>query len=408
MSFTQKNVLQTLVNVAVFSYVLAIYWVEALPGLSRLVHLTIGIMFISLVIISWHRGLKIRLEPVMLLFWIFMIFAYLSIYWSGNPFSAALSTTSLFFNILGASLVWIGFWNGVPLRMVGYAAVIGAAIQSNFALTQFFSSQGDSFRAEGLTGNANSLAIQLSLAALLALITLKKSFWPPVIAFAFVLIATVVSGSRKIVFVWFAFSLLFLQYVGTKFRTSNAFRILLLLGVPVFVYVVMSNASLVFQPVQGLYVYERFQDTLAGNESSANVRGAMSLEGFETWQSSPVIGYGINQFRYISSFGKYAHNNYIELLVSFGVIGFGLYYLIMVVLGFRALRGLMIGSPHAPLLGTAVILLLLWDVALVSYSARLIWLFLSVLGYLSENQIEQAKTTARNPARHSVQGILRQ
>lgn len=406
MSFTQKDVFQALLNIAVFSYVLAIYWVEALPGLSRLVHLSIGGMLVSLLLVSWRRGLKIRLEPVMLLFWAFMVFAYLSIYWSVNTSSAAVSTASLLFNVLGASLVWVAFWNGVPLRVVGYAAVIGAFIQSRFALDQFFSSQGGLLRAEGLTGNANALAIQLSLAALLTLITFKKSFWPPAVAFVLVLIATVVSGSRKIVFVWFAFSLLFLQYIGAKFRTSNAFRIIFLLGLPVLVYVVMANASVIFQPIQNLYVYERFQDALAGTEGSANIREAMSLEGFELWQSSPIIGYGINQFRYISSFGTYSHNNYIELLVSFGTVGFSLYYLILIIFGFRAVRGFIIGSPYAPLLGSAIILLLLWDIAFVSYSTRLVWLFLSVLGYLSENQIERVKATARKPRRPLVQGVL--
>ncbi len=409
MSFTRKDVFQILLNIAVFSYVLAIYWVEALPGLSRLVHLTIVVMFASLLVVSWYRGLKIRLEPILMLFWAFLGFAYLSIFWSTAPSSAAINTTSLFFNILGASLVWIAFWNGVPLRMVGYAAVIGAAIQSNFALTQYLSSSGDAIRVEGLTGNANALAIQLSLAALLALMTLKKSFWPPVIAFVLVLIATVVSGSRKIVFVWFAFSLLFLQYVGAKFRTSNAFRILLLLGLPILVYIIMANATVIFKPVQNLYVYERFQDTLTGNESSANTRQLMSEEGLDLWQRSPIIGYGINQFRLVSSFTTYSHNNYVELLVSFGVIGFVLYYSILMIFGFRAVRGFMVGSPYAPLLGAAVVLLLLWDIALVSYSTRLVWLFLGVLGYLSENQVESVESSSvRKSGNHLVQRVLRQ
>ena len=407
LSISQHDILQGLLNASVFSYVLTIYWVESLPGFSRLVHLTIGAMLGSLLLVSWYRGLKVRLEPVMLLFWAFMVFAYLSIFWSTNPSNAAVNTTSLLFNILGASLVWVAFWNKVPLRVVGYAAVAGALIQSQVALSQFLSSQGDSLRVEGLTGNANALAVQLSLAALLALITLKKTFWPPVIAFVLVLIATVVSGSRKIVFVWFAFSLLFLQYVGVKFRTSNAFRILLLLGLPVFVYLVMANAAIVFKPIQNLYVYERFQDTLSGNESSANTRQSMSQEGFELWQRSPVIGYGINQFRFVSSFTTYSHNNYIELLVSFGVLGFGLYYLILIVLGFRAIRGLILGSPYAPLLGSAVLLLLLWDVALVSYSTRLIWLFLSVLGYLSGNQVDLVGlSTFREPNKRLNRNVL--
>lgn len=387
MTFTLKfDVLQVGLNTSVFLYVLSIFWVESLSGWSRLVHLSVAAMLLCLFFVGWRRGIKIRREPVLLLFWAFMIFAFISIYWSPERGTATVSTVSLLFNILGASLVWIAFWNHVPVRIVGYAAIVGASIQAGVALQQFWAGDGDLLRFEGLTGNANALAIQLSIAAFLVLISLRQSWWPPLIAFLLVIIATILSGSRKIAFVWFIFGLLILRYIGTQFQSSRLFRILLLLGLPILVYGTMSYSTLLLKPIEGLYVYERIQATIQGEESSANLRNSMIREGIALWQASPIYGYGINQYRFVSSYSTYSHNNYTELLVSFGIIGLVLYYSILLSLLFRSARGFIKGGDYAPILGAAVTLLLLWDVALVAYSTRLIWLFIGVLGYLSQQQ----------------------
>lgn len=387
MTFTLKfDVLQVCLNVSVFLFVLSIFWVESLPGWSRLVHMSVAFMLLCLFFIGWRRGIKIRREPVLLLFWAFLLFAIISIYWSPERGEATVSTVSLLVNILGASLVWIAFWNYVPIRAVGYAAIVGAFIQASVALDQFWTDDSDILRFEGLTGNANALAIQLSIAAFLVLISLRRSFWPPLIAFVLVLIATIVSGSRKIAFVWFIFGLLLLQYIGVQFQSSRFFRIGLLLGLPVLVYGSLTYSELLLKPIENLYVYERLQATIQGEESSSNLRSTMIREGLDLWEVSPVYGYGINQFRFISSYSTYSHNNYTELLVSFGLTGFILYYSILLSLLFRSVRGYLNRSSYASLLGAAVLLLLLWDIALVAYSTRLIWLFIGVLGFLSEQQ----------------------
>ena len=391
MTFNLKlDVLQGCLNASVFLYVLSIFWVEALPGLSRLVHLSIAVMLFVFLLTAWRRGIKMRFDPIMLLFWVFFLFAYTSIYWSVEPGAATVRMVSLLVNIVGATLVWISLWNRVPIRTIGYAAIAGASIQASTAVQQFWTGQGemDVLRFEGLTGNANALAIQLSIAAFLVLVSLRRSFWPPLIALMFVVIATVVSGSRKIVFVWFVFGLLSLQYVGLQFRSSKLFRIALLLGLPFLVYATLSYSTQLLKPIEGLYVYERIQDTIQGEESSADVRDSMAREGVELWQASPIYGYGIDQYRFLTSYATYSHNNYTELLVSFGVVGLVLYYSILLVLLYRAFLGFQRRTPFASLLGSAILLLLLWDVALVAYSNRLVWVFLGVLSFLSVQQFD--------------------
>ncbi len=53
-------------------------------------------------------------------------------------------------------------------------------------------------------------------------------------------------------------------------------------------------------------------------------------KGFEYFSNHPILGNGLNNFGYLFQetglFGKYAHNNFIELLSCLGIVGFSLYY----------------------------------------------------------------------------------
>ncbi|MFC4735149.1 O-antigen ligase family protein [Bacillus daqingensis] len=71
-----------------------------------------------------------------------------------------------------------------------------------------------------------------------------------------------------------------------------------------------------------------FDDSLVS--ASDQVRQNLIARGIELFSSNPIIGHGTGAFRYIYSEGILrlvaSHNNYIELLVNHGIIGFSLYY----------------------------------------------------------------------------------
>lgn len=85
--------------------------------------------------------------------------------------------------------------------------------------------------------------------------------------------------------------------------------------------------------------------------------------GFQMWTESPLWGHGNEAFRV--SFGKYSHNNYIELLANYGLIGFTLFYLPMLIAFFGALRR----AVTAPL----------------SARAQYIWIVMSLLAIFASN-----------------------
>lgn len=82
---------------------------------------------------------------------------------------------------------------------------------------------------------------------------------------------------------------------------------------------------------------EEAVNILGGDKSGDNSRVFLLLWGIDWFLEKPLLGHGINCFRVLSDqtlmfAGKnfYAHNNYIELLVGVGIIGFIIYYLFLI------------------------------------------------------------------------------
>ena len=74
--------------------------------------------------------------------------------------------------------------------------------------------------------------------------------------------------------------------------------------------------------------------------SSADASTTTRIEfvkiGFDIFLKNPLLGIGLNNYSYVaynnySIWGQvYAHNNYVELLSDFGIVGFVLYYWIII------------------------------------------------------------------------------
>lgn len=68
----------------------------------------------------------------------------------------------------------------------------------------------------------------------------------------------------------------------------------------------------------------------ADSDASSFERLDMIQYGLRMWQQSPLWGHGNEAFRV--EYGKYSHNNYVELLANYGLIGFSFYYIPFLIL----------------------------------------------------------------------------
>ena len=112
-------------------------------------------------------------------------------------------------------------------------------------------------------------------------------------------------------------------------------------------------------------------------DSSALLRSQYIQVGFDAFKESPIIGYGIDNYRYINlretGHLTYSHNNFVDILVGVGGIGFLIYYFYYIKLTCDFLR-LYFRRNTSMLLNTVAICFLCFfamHIAVVSYSGIL-------------------------------------
>jgi O-antigen ligase len=90
----------------------------------------------------------------------------------------------------------------------------------------------------------------------------------------------------------------------------------------------LAIAWLVLQLPVFRVIQRRIEAMLTGNDTtgSDDARKHMIRTGFRMFLEKPILGYGLNNFRDFYVSGQYSHNNYTEVLVSGGLVGFVLYY----------------------------------------------------------------------------------
>ncbi len=82
----------------------------------------------------------------------------------------------------------------------------------------------------------------------------------------------------------------------------------------------------------------RMEDAINGlfgestDDGSFNWRRIMIESGWEWFTERPILGYGVDNFRFLlgasTGLETYSHNNFIEMLVNGGIVGFVIYYYI--------------------------------------------------------------------------------
>src|SRR5690606_28195676 len=93
------------------------------------------------------------------------------------------------------------------------------------------------------------------------------------------------------------------------------------------------------------------------------------IEGFEIFSKQPLFGHGLENYRFLNSHETYAHNNYIELLVSVGVLGFLSYYLVLAYKMIFIFKRRKLYDMH--LFGSLLLIVLILDIAQVSYKNQI-------------------------------------
>lgn len=204
------------------------------------------------------------------------------------------------------------------------------------------------------------------------------------IAFTFAML----SGSRKTVIIIGAG--IFLLYALKSGREKIRY-ILLSLALLLVVWILISQLPIFH------VIYERLDiiNFITGQgkvDSSTVVRDEMIKGGWQAFLERPVLGYGLSNSAYINNYSTgrftYLHNNYIELLVCTGMIGFIFYYAFYII-SFIKLVKLRKNNPSPAVIIflTLLAVITVSEIGMVSYYDKVFYIIFSAMSaFITSNK----------------------
>lgn len=228
--------------------------------------------------------------------------------------------------------------------------------------------------------NPNAVAYKMSICFLIALHLVKKNRKIVyLLCSAVFMVISFMTGSRKAMIFIVLGLFLFLFFSVKKKRNLIIVLPILFLLVYAIYFLVMNVQS--FYDVLGVR-FERLLYTIftgdVGEDTSTKARFEFIDKGIELIKQSPLLGYGLGNYAYISGYGVYSHNNYIEMATSVGLIGAAVYYIMYIGLLIKLLIKWVNGNTDSAVFIALICCFLVMDYGLVSYSSKVYQIILAI------------------------------
>lgn len=286
--------------------------------------------------------------------------------------------------ILVIQLLFIDVNHNTMIEVFTKSSAIGSLAVCGFILINEWDLiiSGGTRIGDSGSGNVNTVAMYLGLMSIPSIYKFlfeNKRFYLVVyiVSIAFMLM----TGSKKaLIYIILGLVILSVQKNGIRLQ-RYIFPILLAVGVIIlilnnqFLYNIIGARTMDFLASIG------FKIEGAHYSNSTSLRLSMYKLAFQAFMENPIFGGGWFYFSAYSGLGTYSHNNYTELLVNYGIVGFLIYYIMFfyVLLKLKKISKL---DNNAKLLSTMIIVILVCDAAAVTFSLYLINYIVLVFGFL--------------------------
>ena len=306
----------------------------------------VGINIIYIILKSFGTVRTIKLSPYILWVTVFNVFLFF------YGFSTIYEGYSVLYHgltIISAICIYINMWK--RLYMIENYVEAFSVMSSIFIIVYlliferemliskwYLLVQGTSWYriGDGIGINSNTIAMYLSIFTFFEVRRIFKcpSLWEKLLLT--ILLAAQAgtiffTGSKKGLFL--LLMAVFLIPVVVNKKKINIKGILVGAGATLIVIYLMLNIPILYN-VMGHRIADMFETfgisttlkttSLVG--SSTDLRIGMISEALEMFWQHPIFGGGWNKFAVKSGYGMYSHNNFTELLVSMGILGFLLFY----------------------------------------------------------------------------------
>ena len=356
-------------------------------------YLLSGIFMVSAILLS---GKKVFINKFHfnLLMWLFFCLA--SSLWTVNFSNSIASFLTIALSIIYA-FVFYEFIITTRLSIDKFVIAIGtgAIVLGMYALyvygiNTFFNDLISGYRIGKEISQENSFSYYSAIGFLTWLfwgIQKKNKLFFALALFCFIMLLAGGSRGSFIASLLCVAIFLFKYNIGRGNRLKSIIRLIsVLLGLFILVLII-SPYILELDIVKRLELMANILSTSNDTDGSMMVRIGMIQFGFEKFLSSPLIGYGLDSYGTLyaefTGWSTYSHNNFIDILVGLGGIGFFLFYINYIVL-FCSKRKLI------PVLFCILLFTLLDGFFKPYYQGKLIYiLFAGLYYYLDEFEREK-------------------
>ena len=263
----------------------------------------------------------------------FCVICCVSVLYSAD-FTLSVGRCSTMLQLMAYALALYSFFSVKTRDRVAFAfrvIVLAGVTSAVYLLTVGNWQNGD--RLNDIIGDSNTSGAYLTFVATGIFWGLKTGKLPKVPSLAGLAILTftvLVNGSRS-VFVSFLVGLFAMQVLFSSHRGqiswSKLLGIFLIVGIMAAI-IQLTFSNDIFYEILGRRIQSVFE-ILAGKQSNiheTSVTGRIDLMGnaFSEFAHHPFLGMGINAF--VSRYGYFAHNDFLELLATVGLVGFVAFY----------------------------------------------------------------------------------
>jgi O-antigen ligase len=391
---TSENVYKNILG-----FVLTIYITSTIVFFQNYIGITyfLGALFIAIffILITLKNNPKLKTNAVIKLYGFFSFLAILSSFWAVSFDIAMNKGFQMVYILINMYIIY----NSIKIyhleKNFVYGVLIGALVNYLFLLG-FISPPFEiynGFRAMGTVGNANVLALLMNFSIVCSILYI--SLYKPKRLFLLYLSANIffalyiifLTASKKGLFLATILLIMFLLMNLKSIKKMVIISVLVVIALILFQKTVDQGE---FFEQLGLFT-NRFDETISvfqgkSQGGSTGERIRFIELGVNLFAERPIFGFGIDNYRI---FGRtYSHNNYIEVLVGLGLVGFiilmSMY--LSVLYKIRKIKNIYLKYN----LFVTMIGLILLDMAMVSYAIKMILFFIVFLSIISENNLNNS------------------
>ncbi|PHS36976.1 MAG: hypothetical protein COB07_11660 [Sulfurovum sp.] len=324
---------------------------------------------------------------------LFSVFALASSFWGIGFEEPSFRSAQLFmilinlfiiYNIIKKLNMYDAFLNGVLLgSLVNYIFILGI-LPAPFPIIDQLG-----HRYFGTVGNSNVLSMIMLTSILISIIYLRKEqkiskifYYYQYINILLAVYMIFLTVSKKGIVSGLLLITIFL--LVTMKNPKHFLKLMSFIGIGIislFYYVDLDTFLSVADRI--ILRFTQVGTSLSSNTNfgSTGERRYFIILGWDYFTSTPLFGHGLNNFRLVAR--TYSHNNYIELLFGVGLIGATIFYSIYYFL-LKIIKDMKDSNLKVIFL-TYILILLMMDMAQVSYGNKFILYTLVYLSAFAEN-----------------------